>query len=338
MIEIVFTLDYEIYGNGTGSLRDLVYEPTEKLKAVFLEHGARFVVFVEAAELEMIGSSGSDDAAGDVTRQIRELHREGFEIGLHLHPQWYGARRVDGAWRLDYGEYNLCALPRERMAAIIDRSIAFLRRVLDLPDFLPLSFRAGNWLLQPTTPVAEILAERGLRIDSSVFKGGIRRQHGLDYRPALRNGYYWPFKEDVTAADPGGRLIEFPIFTKMVPPWRILSLDRIGLEARGSAGSPGVSRLYRVLDTLRLAHPMKLDFCRLSAEEFSGMVQGELARDRKDPGIFRPLVAIGHSKEFPGVEPVDRSLSQLRDAGILVRTFRDWDQRLSPSKGPAKRP
>jgi len=30
MIDCIFTIDYEIYGNGEGSLRELVYEPTQK--------------------------------------------------------------------------------------------------------------------------------------------------------------------------------------------------------------------------------------------------------------------------------------------------------------------
>jgi hypothetical protein len=35
MVEIIFTLDYEINGNGVGVLRDLVYEPAEHLRHVF---------------------------------------------------------------------------------------------------------------------------------------------------------------------------------------------------------------------------------------------------------------------------------------------------------------
>ena len=53
MIECVFTLDYEIFGNGTGSLQELMYEPTKALTALFDQHHARFVLFVEVAELEM---------------------------------------------------------------------------------------------------------------------------------------------------------------------------------------------------------------------------------------------------------------------------------------------
>ena len=43
MVECVFTLDYEIYGNGTGALRELVYEPAERLRHMFGKWNARFV-------------------------------------------------------------------------------------------------------------------------------------------------------------------------------------------------------------------------------------------------------------------------------------------------------
>lgn len=35
MLECIFTIDYEIYGNGEGSLKELVYEPAKHLKAIF---------------------------------------------------------------------------------------------------------------------------------------------------------------------------------------------------------------------------------------------------------------------------------------------------------------
>ena len=52
MIECIFTIDYEIYGNGEGSLQELVYEPAQRLMVVFEEWDARFVNFVEVAELD----------------------------------------------------------------------------------------------------------------------------------------------------------------------------------------------------------------------------------------------------------------------------------------------
>src|SRR5579872_625874 len=123
MIECIFTLDYEVYGDGTGTLMELVYEPAEKLREIFEKWNARFVIFVEAVEFDKIEQWGVDPAIGDVRRQIRDLHQEGFEIGLHLHPQWCNARYDLGTWVLDHSEYNLCTLPRARIAHIVEHSL-----------------------------------------------------------------------------------------------------------------------------------------------------------------------------------------------------------------------
>src|SRR5438309_5756439 len=182
MIECVFTLDYEIYGNGRGTLRDLVYEPAERLREIFWKWNARFVNFVEVAEYEKIEAWRTDPAIELVKNQVRELYREGFEIALHLHSQWCNAHYQDGRWFLDLREYNLCTLPRTRITEIVENALKYLRHLVGKSDFVPLSFRAGNWLFQPTEPAATILAQNGIKIDSSVFKGGLQHNYGLDYR------------------------------------------------------------------------------------------------------------------------------------------------------------
>lgn len=317
MIDCIFTIDYEIYGNGEGSLRELVYEPTERLMALFGKWVAHFVAFVEAAELEMIKAQGTDSSINPVEQQIRDLHRGGFEIGLHLHPQWYNARYHNGRWHLDYSEYNLCTLPRERIGQIVDRSLSYLRRVLDTPDFTPVSFRAGNWLFQPTRSAAEILSERGIRVDSSVFKGGLQHQHKLDYRRALTNGPYWMFTESVDIPDPKGTLLELPIHTQMVLPWRMLTAKRVGLQRQGFSGAQnGKNRLYRMLDLLRVRHPLKFDFCRMTLDELTSMMDSVIQEDQENPTSFRPIVAIGHTKDLVDFETVEAFLSYLHRRGI----------------------
>jgi hypothetical protein len=321
MIECIFTIDYEIYGNGDGSLKELVYEPSERLKAIFRKHGKPFVAFVEAAEFEVMETAGTDPAIDLVKKQIREFHREGIELGLHLHPQWYKARRENGRWLLDYDEYNLCTLPKDRIAEIVDRSIAWLRRVTGVADYAPLAFRAGNWLFQPAQPTADVLAGRGVKVDSSVFKGGMRHEHGLDYRRAPRNGYYWKFTEAADVPDERGNMTELPIYTRMVPFWRLLNPKRIVMEQKGSSGQTGRQRLYRFMDILRFWHPLKLDFCRMSIDELTDMMEAELREDAKNPSVLRPVVAIGHTKELIDFETVERFLFHLDQKGIPVSTF-----------------
>lgn len=324
MIEFIFTIDYEIYGNGEGSLRELVYDPAERLIAIFRKFKERFVAFVEVAELEIMEANGTDPAINLVKKQIRDFYREGFETGLHLHPQWYKGRYDNGRWLLDYSEYNLCTVPRERVVQIVDRSVAYFRDVLGVADFTPLSFRAGNWLFQPTLPVANVLTERGIKIDSSVFKGGLQHQHKLDYRQASRNGYYWTFMDRVEIADPRGAMVELPIYTQMVPTWQMFTAKRFGLQRKGPSGDQtGKKKLHRLLDFLRLWFPLKLDFCRMTIGELTRMMDAVIREDQQSPTLFHPIVAIGHTKDLVDFETVESFLSYLGDKKIKVSTFEE---------------
>jgi len=327
MIECIFTLDYEIYGSGEGSLRELVYEPARELKCLFDQAGAKLVVFVEAAELEQIGAAGTDPAIHEVHHQLREFRQQGHEIGLHLHPQWYNARYRDGAWELDYAAYNLCTLPKPRIEEMINRSIAWLRSVLGDPQFTPVSFRAGNWLFQPTANVAHVLAERGIKLDSSVFKGGLQHDQRLDYRAARNNGWYWRFGSDVNTRDPRGALLEIPIYTRMVPFWRMLTAKRLALEQKARAAAQKTvsqqrtRRVNRLRDYLRFRYPLKFDFCRMTSRELTSIIEEAIQEDRAQPGPLKPLVAIGHTKDLLDFKIVASFLAFLRRKGIAVSTL-----------------
>lgn len=322
MIECIFTIDYEIYGNGEGSLRELVYEPAQRLRDIFRKWDARFVAFVEVAELEMIEAVETDCDVHRVKQQVRSLHQEGFEIGLHLHPQWYKGRFDGKNWELEGKEYNLCVLSQDRIGEILDRSLLYLRNVVGVPNFTPMSFRAGNWLFQPTRNAAAALAERGIKIDSSVFKGGLQHNYGLDYRPASRNGYYWRFEHDVNAENPAGRLIELPIYSVMIPSWKMMTAKRVGMGQKSASSSlSGVRRLKRYLDFLRLKYPQKLDFCRMTLWELIRMMDGVILEDKKEPSFYRPIVAIGHTKDLVDTETIESFLKYLSKNGISVNTL-----------------
>jgi hypothetical protein len=333
LIECVFTLDYEIYGNGTGALNELVYEPGQKLKSIFQQWGVQFVAFVEVAEFEQIERFGTDDSIHLVKRQIQSFHDDGFEVALHLHPQWYNARYVQGRWQLDYNEYNLCTLPRTRITDIVDRALDYLRRLLCQSEFTPLSFRAGNWLFQPTEAAASVMAERGIKVDSSVFKGGVQHDHRLDYRPALKNGYYWSFTDDVTKPDKAGPWIEVPIHTEMVLPWRMTTRKRLGFGHKFGISGDGIRRRSnRIRDFLRFRYPLKLDFCRMTEEELRGMMNKLIEEDRESPDVYRPIVAIGHTKDFVDPDTVEKFLRFLSANEITVCTFDAVHRRVEREK------
>ena len=51
MLRIIFTLDYEIHGNGDGSPLALMVEPTNRLFNLFDEYGAKLTIMADVAEI-----------------------------------------------------------------------------------------------------------------------------------------------------------------------------------------------------------------------------------------------------------------------------------------------
>jgi hypothetical protein len=321
MLHFIFTLDYELYANGSGALRDLVYEPTARLASIFKEHHTTFVVFAEVAELQKIEEYGSDESIGTVTRQLRRLYEQGFEIGLHIHPWWCNAQREKGTWRLDWSERNLCSLPKRRVKAIVAEATRYLRTTLAEPCFVPLCYRAGTWIMQPTAIVAQVLSQAGVQIDSSVFKGGRVRDLNIDYRTSKKNGHWWRFTGDVNLREEEGILLELPIFTQMRPFWSMLSRKRLVVQTRNLTASDNQSAASRLLDLVRFYYPRKLDFCRMDFQEIRNVVDLLIREDQLSPDLYKPIVAIGHSKDLVDFATVDACLEYLRWRGVKVVDF-----------------
>jgi len=321
MTECVFTLDYEIYGSGQGSLRDLVLDPTWRLAEVFQEFGGAFVVFAEALEFAKMEEAQSDPDVASVRAQLRELREMGHEIALHLHPWWANAKYDDGTWHLDWNERKIGTLQPERVNAIVAAGLHYLRQALNDSAFTPLSFRAGQWAIQPTPVIAKVLALHGIRLDSSVFKGGRIHDLGLDYRPALANDGFWRFGNDVNVPDPHGSLWEIPIHTEMVPFWKMLQRKRLKLQSKTRSASQGTPLPHDWRDFLRFRYPRKLDFCRMSFEEMRRAMEGVLEQQQDQRGTHDIVVAIGHSKDFVDSDAVRRFLSFLQERSVRVTTF-----------------
>jgi hypothetical protein len=322
MIEFVFTVDYEIFGNGEGSLENLVLEPAERLRAAFDWRGARFVVFPDIIEFERMEAAGADPAISRVRAQLRDLYRKGYEIGLHIHPWWQDARLEKGRWVLDASRYNLCAQEPESVGRLLDLAIGHLRDLLADPAFTPVSFRAGHLLFQPTQPLAGALAARGLKIDSSVYPGGLWRRQGQDYRAAPRGARSWRFTDDVTQPEPAGILTEIPIYTRLVPVWRFFTGRRLGQQAAGLGARRLGRRIFaRLRDAARVLYPVKFDVGQMDGEDIERMMRHILDEDRKDPSDFHPVVAILHTKDRAEGRLVDGLLDELAERRIPVSTL-----------------
>jgi hypothetical protein len=102
----------------------------------------------------------------------------------------------------------------------------------------------------------------------------------------------------------------------------MLTGKRLGLQQKSlGAAQPSKNKLSRFRDFLRLRHPLKFDFCRMTLDELVNMVDSVLQKDHKSPEIFKPLVAIGHTKDLVDFETVKAFLAVLRDKGVGISTL-----------------
>ncbi|MBC7349711.1 MAG: hypothetical protein H5U05_07040 [Candidatus Aminicenantes bacterium] len=336
MIDFIFTLDYEIYGQGYGNLKELVYEPSERLLELFSKYNQEIVFFIEVAELETIEKLTADPTIRIIKNQIIKLKRLGFELGLHIHPQWYGARLEPDKWVLNFDQYNLCLLSADKIHELVNRALNYFRYLSDDSTFTPLSFRAGNWLMSPTERITRVLADAGLKIDSSVYKGGYQHLFGLDYRRAPRHLYYWKFSDDVNTPDDNGFLTELPIYTKMVPICRFMTKRRLALEKKANEEPMILKKRLtsRLRDFLRFYVPLKFDFCRLSLNELKSMVNEIIKKDMESPSAYKPIVLIGHTKDAPDYQSIESFLIYLKEKGIGTTSLSQALKKIEAAETP----
>ncbi len=57
--------------------------------------------------------------------------------------------------------------------------------------------------------------------------------------------------------------------------------------------------------------------------ELTSMMEGIVREDQSDPSSYRPIVAIGHTKDLVDPQTVDDFLAYLRKKEIPVVTFED---------------
>jgi hypothetical protein len=322
VIKVIFSLDYEIHGNGEGSPRLLMVEPTDRLLRLFDQYGAKLTILADVAEILKFGEYQARqgvDAYGyeAIVAQLRRAIYTGHDVQLHLHSSYFNATHDGQRWVQDWSEYDFAGLAPDRMSQLVRTGKAFLESLLQPvnPGYRCTVFRAANWSVSPSENVTRALLENGIHIDTSVFKYGVR--HGLvnfDYHSAPSE--MLPWTADAKALwqeDPQGSLWEVPIYCEHRHIGAFLNLNRIyrailsrshriprsipTLSARTQA-LPGRStfRFSRLRQSLG-RYAWKADFNQCTgAQLIRALKRGANRNDSNTRPV--PFVLIGHSKLF----------------------------------------
>ncbi len=234
--KLLFTLDYEIHGNGDGNPQALMVEPTYRLMNLLEEYKQHLVIMADVAEILCFRryreETGRDDfRVVEIEEQLRDAIRRGHDVQLHIHSSYFRAKWDGKHFDQCIEEYNMAALPYERIKDMVSQCVCYLEDLLRpvRADYKVWLFRAANWSMMPTPALYRVLVEQGITHDTSVYKGGC--QGGsvcYDYRTAYDNLLpYTASAENINDYDPMGAITELPIYTEMRPFYDFVSPIRL---------------------------------------------------------------------------------------------------------------
>lgn len=203
--QILIHDDWEVHGNGLGNVADLQYLPALSLMRIAEQLKIKLSFMVEVAH--RLAMARFKDHDPDIKVQadlwddtVRMMAERGFDVQLHLHPQWLKARYEGGLFVVE-GNRNLGCYPKEAQQQLIHQAVDHLSNLIRpiRADYKVIAFKAGCWGLQPSEPLLSNLAQAGIRIVLGVRYGlHIPAQH-VDYtsleEPCLP---YHPRMDDVT--------------------------------------------------------------------------------------------------------------------------------------------
>ena len=320
MKTIVLTLDYELFGNGSGSVFYHMIEPTEKLLCIANRYGAKITFFFEVIEYWKLkeewdkGNSMGyyENPIAAIENQIRNAYKQGHDIQLHLHPQWVDAYWKDGKWVVNMEKWRLGGYQGDgeySMANLFKRGKQTLEDLLKPvnPDYECIAMRAGGFNIQPSREVVIAMKDSGLYVDSSIYSGG--KETGLlsnyDYTGIGVEKGSWHVDEELEIEGQGA-IIELPIVAfPMIRIKKFLTWERLKgflrnmktAQERLAANTSTAEKKSGVLEKVKFFFQtdwQTWDFCLFSPSQHREFLKSIKGLDRE---LF---VLIGHPKSYNG--------------------------------------
>jgi hypothetical protein len=179
--------DWEVMGNGLGNVAQLQYLPSMFFMKLAKRLGIKMTFMVDVVQQLVYNNHVNSDHniklqknLWDDTVQLMKSY--GFDVQLHLHPQWMNATLKGDYFYLDnnwnFGRYN--AADQE---TLIRDSINYLENLIKPvdPGYKVIAYKGGSWGLQPSGSLLRNMEKYGIRVVMGVRKGMALPGNGVDY-------------------------------------------------------------------------------------------------------------------------------------------------------------
>ncbi|UKN01378.1 hypothetical protein K6119_16755 [Paracrocinitomix mangrovi] len=325
-MQIFLTYDYELFfGNPTGTVDKCIIEPTNKIREIASRTGAKMVFFIDTGYLKKLIEFKDQfpNVASEyqkVAQQIKDLVNEGHDCQLHIHPHWEDCVHDGKEWIMNTDRYKLSDFSDEDIERIVLEYQAILANHTGKSVT---TYRAGGWCLQPFSKIEKSFLKAGIKLDSTVFRGGKNTAGNYYYDfTNIPNKSTWKFSNDLTKEDENGPFSEFPISNYNYSPlffWRLFILGRLNARNHKPIGdgypmpSPGMRKKM-------LSKGMNLS---ASVDGYFVTKLNKVLKQNQTKG-FTEMVVIGHPKAATlySLKKLERFIDQNKNKHQFI-TFAD---------------
>lgn len=340
---ILPTLDYELFGDGSGDVLKDVVDPTWKMLKICDKFDCRITLFVDILEFVRIRGAQQDGQLNHlsynvwdvVTEQLIAAHSKGHDIQMHVHPQWLAAEFGNGKWKLDPRASRLPELVAKIGLNETENLLKQLKAELEAiirpfkPDYSVIAFRAGGFSIQPERAILSMLKNLGIKIDSSTYFGGFHRSNGLyyDFRCLPENLPFWKIDETIfpsTAPNPAS-LIELPVLSFNAAKIFKYNSRRIYSKMVHHINNNKQHDSHSRIERSKSGNSILWDFCLQSTPLMLFWLWKAMQKFNRHRSSAIPLIMMGHPKDFKLSYPFSLFLILARNVrNIDFATFSQW--------------
>ena len=258
MSNILLTFDYELFfGSNVGTQERCIIEPTQKIIKLLGKYQIKASFFVDSGYILKLQAYRKkypkiEKDYQTIIAQIEQLHAEGHEIQLHIHPHWEDSHYNGQKWIVDTTRYRLHNFSKEEVDDIVYRYKKVLTNIVGNNIF---AHRAGGWSIQPFSHLKDALKKHNIWLDSTLFENGQNSSstHYFNFKN-IPNKTLWNFEDDPTKEQNSGFFKEIPISAYRLSPlffWKLVYFKKFGGKKHKNFGDGSATGGSRV-DKLRM--------------------------------------------------------------------------------------
>lgn len=196
--------DWELKGNGLGNVAELQYLPSLFLMNLCKKLNIKMTFMVDVAQqLRFIDYQKNPEVRLQKElwdNTVRLMKQDGFDVQLHLHPQWINASYKSGFFFVNK-DWNIGNYDDAKQKKIIQKSIKYLKDLLNdiEADYTINSFKPGSWGMQPSENLFNNLANNGIKLVVGIKNNLYIPNLGINYKNLEETIYpYYPDFKDIT--------------------------------------------------------------------------------------------------------------------------------------------